>query len=295
MLPNFLIIGAPKAGTTWLYSRLRRHPDVFMSSVKELGFFSHTVADSDETVTLEAKDRDWYEYHFQDVEEQSAVGEATPNYLLNSSAPRKIYELIPDVKLIACLRHPTDRAYSHYWMKRGLSNIDYTFGEAVRRGQGAYVEESLYGEQLDRYLSYFDREQLLILISEEVFAAPSTSLNEICSFLGVDETFYQDQEWVEGRKNPSSRIRSKFVSKAVQIVGTWMRHTEGARQVLDALKATGLTDLIKNANRKSREYPEMNPELREELDEYYASTVCRVEEIVGREIKVWRDKMLTTP
>lgn len=71
-----------------------------------------------------------------------------------------------------------------------------------------------------------------------------------------------------------------------------MRHTEGARQVLDALKATGITDLIKGANREPREYPEMDPELRKELDEHYASTVRRVEEILGREIKAWRDKMI---
>jgi len=72
-----------------------------------------------------------------------------------------------------------------------------------------------------------------------------------------------------------------------------MRHTGGARQVLDALKATGLTDLIKDVNRKPREYPEMNPEVRKELDEYYAPTLLRVEEIVGRKIEAWREKTVS--
>jgi hypothetical protein len=72
-----------------------------------------------------------------------------------------------------------------------------------------------------------------------------------------------------------------------------MRHTEGARQLLDALKATGLTDLIKDANREPREYPEMDPEVRKELDEYFVLTVRRIEEILGREIEAWRDKMMS--
>jgi hypothetical protein len=80
--------------------------------------------------------------------------------------------------------------------------------------------------------------------------------------------------------------------EVMSAVGGWMRHTEGARQVLDAVKATGLTDLIKDVNREPREYPEMDPEVRKALDEYYASTVLRVEEILGREIKAWRDKMV---
>jgi len=282
MLPNFLIIGAAKSGTTWLYEKLRRHPEVYMPRVKELYFFSRDGG--------EGKTRGWYEKHFESA---PAVGEATPAYMYNEQVPRRIADLIPDVKLIACLRHPTDRVYSHYWMNRGLGEVDCAFKDVVRERQDPYVRNGLYGEQLDRYLSYFDRDQLLILISEEVFSEPSASLNEICSFLEIDDTFYQDQEWIARRENRAARTRSRTALEVMSVVGGWMRHTEGARQVLDALKATGLTDLIKDANRKPREYPEMNPEVRKELDEYYAPTLLRVEEIVGREIEAWREKTVT--
>ena len=281
MLPNFLIIGAEKAGTTWLYEKLRRHPEVYMPRVKELWFFSRDGS--------EGKTQEWYEKHF---EAAPAVGEATPAYMYDQQVPRRIADAIPDVKLIACLRHPTDRTYSHYWMNRGLGEVDCTFEEVVREKREPYIGNGRYGEQLDRYLSYFDRDQLLILISEEVFSDQSASLNHICSFLGVDDAFYQDQEWIASRENRAARTRSKFALEVMQVIATWMRHTEGVRQVLDALKATGLTDLIKDANREPREYPEMDPEVRKALDEYYASTVLRVEEILGREIKAWRDKMV---
>jgi hypothetical protein len=281
MLPNFLIIGAEKAGTTWLYEKLRRHPEVYMPRVKELWFFSRDGS--------EGKTQEWYEKHF---EAAPAVGEATPAYMYGRRVPRRIADAIPDVKLIACLRHPTDRTYSHYWMNRGLGEVDCTFEEVVRERREPYIGNGRYGEQLDRYLSYFDRDQLLILISEEVFSDQNASLNHICSFLGVDDAFYQDQEWIASRENRAARTRSKFALEVMQVIATWMRHTEGVRQVLDALKATGLTDLIKDANREPREYPEMDPEVRKALDEYYASTVLRVEEILGREIKAWRDKMV---
>jgi hypothetical protein len=277
MLPNFLIIGAAKAGTTWLYERLRRHPEVYMPGVKELAFFSRDGN--------EGKTREWYEKHF---EAAPAVGEATPAYLYHPQAPRRIANVISDVKLIACLRHPTDRAYSHYWMKRGLGGLDCSFREVVSEWQKECVKYSLYGEQLNRYFSHFNREQLLILVFEEVISDPSDSLNDICTFLGVDDTFYRGQEWIANRENRAARNRSRLVFELIRDVGTWMRHTEGARQLLDAVKATGLTDLIKDANREPREYPEMGPEVRKELDEYYWPTVERVEQIIGRRIEAWR-------
>ena len=277
MLPNFLIIGAEKGGTTWLYEKLRRHPEVYMPSVKELYFFSRDGRFS--------KTREWYEKHF---EAAPAVGEATPAYMYDEQAPRRIADTIPDVKLIACLRHPTDRVYSQYWMNRGLGGVDYTFEEAIHEKKKMYIGHGLYGEQLDRYFSYFDRDQLLILISEEMFAEPKASLNCISSFLGIDDTFYQDQKWISTRENRASRNRSRWVFELIQVIAKWMRHTEGLRQGLNALKAIGLADLIKGANRKPREYPEMDPEVRKELDEYYRPTIGRVEEIIGRRIEAWR-------
>lgn len=280
MLPNFLIIGAEKGGTTWLYEKLRRHSEVYMPRVKELYFFNNEGS-SDKT-------QEWYEKHFEPA---PAVGEATPAYMFDREAPRRIAEVVPDVKLIACLRYPTDRAYSHYWMDRGIGEIDCPFEEVVYERIDPYIGNGLYGEQLDRYLSYFDRDQLLILISEEVFAEPSASLNKICSFLGVDDTFYQDQEWIESRENRAAQSRSKLALEVMAIIGNWMRHTEGARQILDALKATGLTDLIKDANRRPREKPKMDPEVRADLDKYYASTVGSIEDLLGREIETWRNEM----
>jgi hypothetical protein len=293
MLPDFLVIGAEKAGTTWLYDRLKRHPTVFMPSVKELHFFNQRNSNLELTDTFEEKDREWYEYHFRNAEEEAAVGEATPMYLCDEHAPERIAKSIPDVKLIACLRHPTDRAYSHYWMAKGKQHTELGFDEVVRRREDRFIERGHYGKQLERYLLHFDRDQLLILIHEELFTQPSTFLNRVCSHLGVDDTFYQDQSWIREKEHASSTERSVIFHQLIGKVATWMRTHEGTRQLLDGLKRVGVAGWIKQVNKQERPYPEMSEEIRAELDEYYADTFRQVEDILGRRVEVWRNQSVS--
>jgi len=288
-LPNFLIIGAEKAGTTWLYDRLRRHPDVFIPKVKEIHYFNHLNSNLRPRRNYERHDFEWYGDHFRRSDWESAVGEATPMYLCDERAPARIHNHLPDVKLIACLRHPTDRAYSHYWMAQGKDHTEYSFQQVVGQKVPKFIERGQYGEQLERYLDRFARSQLRIVIHEELFADPVRHLNEVCGFLGVENMFYSDQDWITDAVNSSSTVRSTTLHRAIGTVAKWMRNRSGFRQALDALKKTGLTNRIKKANKQTRDYPEMPDELRRELDDYYADTVRNVEEILGRRIRAWRE------
>jgi len=290
MTPNFLIIGAEKAGTTWLYDRLRRHPNVFMPEVKEIHYFNHLNSNRRPCRNYGKHDLEWYEDHFRHRERESAVGEATPMYLCDKKAPARIAEHLPSVRLIACLRYPTDRAYSHYWMAQGKRHIDLEFREVVQRREERFIERGYYGKQLEKYLSCFGREQLQVLIHEELFANPVQHLNRVCAFLDVDDTFFQNQDWITEAINSSSAVRSPFVSRAIGGLAKWMRDHSGFRQILDVIKGVGVADRLKQANRVSRDYPEMPDALRHKLDELYAPTVQRVEQILGRRVKVWRDR-----
>lgn len=293
--PTFLIVGAEKAGTTWLYDRLRRHPDVFMPLVKELHYFNRRNSNHQPTdVTFGEENWEWYLSHFSERSDASAVGEATPMYLCDPSAPERIHRVLPNVRLIACLRHPTDRAYSHYWMAKGKQHTDLGFDDVVRRREERFIKRGHYGEQLERYLSRFDRDQLLILIHEELFSQPSMFLNRVCSHLGVgDDTFYRGQSWIREKEHASSTERSVIFHKLIGKVATWMRTHEGTRQLLDGLKRIGVAGLIKQVNKQERPYPEMSEEIRAELDEYYADTVRRVEDILGRRVDVWRKQSIS--
>lgn len=294
MKPNFLIIGAEKAGTTWLYDRLRRHPDIFMPGVKEIHYFNELNSNHQPRRNYEKHDLEWYTDHFRQRENETAVGESTPMYLCDEQAPERIRTHLPDVRLIACLRHPTDRAYSHYWMARGKNHTEYSFQQVVDRKVSKFVKRGRYGVQLKRYLERFKRAQLQVVIHEELFADPVHHLNELCAFLGVEDTFYRDQDWITDAVNRSSTVRSTFFHRAIGTVAKWMRDRNGFRQALDALKKTGLTDRIKQANKQSRDYPDIPSDLRFELDNYYGSTVQEVEEILGRRIRVWRKQSTAT-
>ena len=162
MLPNFVIIGTEKAATTWLAKCLGQHPDVFMAEVKETYFFS----------THFKKGPKWYEsQHFGDWAGQTAIGEATPGYINNPEVPGRIQSALGDeVKLIASLRHPVDRAYSAFWMRlsRGDIPFDADFRTIYQRDEYGLRTRGNCFVQLSRYLEYFPRENLSVLIYEEL-------------------------------------------------------------------------------------------------------------------------------
>src|SRR5947208_7454350 len=106
MLPNFIGIGAPKAGTTWLAKCLAEHPQVFMAAVKKTNFFDYAAIEGRMTE---------YEIHFAGAEGKKAVGEYSVRYLLSAHAPERIQQILPGVRLIVSFRNPIDQVYSHYW------------------------------------------------------------------------------------------------------------------------------------------------------------------------------------
>lgn len=286
-LPNFLIIGAEKAGTTWLYDRLRRHPDIFMPMTKEIHYFNRLNSNLEARENYVRHDLVWYRHFFRDHVGETAIGEVTPMYLCDEVAPVRIRETLPDVRMVACLRHPVDRAYSHYWMARWKGHTDLEFEEVVQSREPRFIGRGRYGEQLAAYYDLFGPDQILVVIHEDVFDAPSRSLNKICNFLGVDDTFFQDQEWIFARENSSAALHSRIGGRLIGKVAKWMRHRRVLRDVLDLIKRAGIAEWMKSLNRQEHQYPPMSPDLRRELGKYYRSDILQTEELIGRRIDAW--------
>lgn len=190
-LPDFLVIGAQKAGTTTLFALLRKHPHIYLPPQKEVQFFSN-----DE---LFARGVDWYaEENFRIGDSVGVAGEISPQYMFRDLVPERIKTVLPDVKLIAILRHPLKRAFSHYQMsvRRGLESRDFrsAFEASVEAKlndlcldeTSNYYQFSAYGDILTKYLQQFPKEKLLILFQENLDSAPATVLNQIHEFLGVE-------------------------------------------------------------------------------------------------------------
>jgi hypothetical protein len=209
VLPDFLILGAQKSGTTWLAHKLRQHPDVWLPR-SEIHYF-----DKDYNY---AKGMAWYQAHFVDAQPGSLIGEKTPDYLwangigVEGHMPdvhRYIYEALPDAKLIVSLRNPVERAISavnHVIRSGRISPLhaidDLLVGskQSLVEGHGV-IDYGRYHRQLEAYLEYFERCQMLILVFEEdIVQRPTAGLTKACEFLGVDPTF--EFTAVHERSNP---------------------------------------------------------------------------------------------
>ncbi|HEV2776907.1 MAG TPA: sulfotransferase [Solirubrobacteraceae bacterium] len=182
-LPDFLIIGAAKAGTTSLHYYLSQHPQVSMSSPKETNFFTR-----DDYVDA----LDWYMSCFPG--EPGVRGEASPHYSNfphHRDVPERIAALMPDVKLIYLVRDPIERAESHYFHKyfnrTESRSIDDAFAQ-VDCGH-VYITSSKYGMQLERYLEYFPMSQIMMVDNRDLKHARESTMRSVFSFLDVDPSF----------------------------------------------------------------------------------------------------------
>jgi hypothetical protein len=202
--PSFLIIGAPKCGTTSLYHYLKQHPEVYLASIKETRFFSDK--------TLFDKGIDFYiGSFFGGYKGQAAVGEVCPEYMIDPKAHRRIFDSLGKIKILVIVRDPVDRAYSHYWMQKLREKEERTFQKAVEDELGElksiggmdsggwipdwqrhYVSCSLYARQVQLYLDVFGFHNVFCLSFNNFVADPRQTMREICRFISVNDSFEFD-------------------------------------------------------------------------------------------------------
>ena len=187
-LPNFLIVGAMRSGTTALARYLGAHPDVFVAPEKEIHFFDRYF---DRGVG-------WYEERFSRAAGEIAIGEATQSYMYDPLAIGRMHSVVPSSRLIVILRHPTDRAYSHYWLNRARGLERLSFEEAIHveaqrltasrrdRFVYSYLDRGRYARQLDSLCERFPRSSVCVLIFEEMRRDPAATFEEACRHIGVD-------------------------------------------------------------------------------------------------------------
>ncbi len=219
-LPDFLIIGAAKSGTTSLYKYLSRHPQVYLSAIKEPQFFA---VDSQYERGIE-----WYSSLFNDARPDQICGEASTDYTklpLYSKTADRIARHLPNVKMIYIIRHPVERAYSHYvHLERG-KKIELTFEDYIQQNS-VCLDTSCYIRQINRYLKIFPKESFLFLLMEDLIHNPDQTLGQVCKFIGVDDrvSLTSGEQVIEnsGQAYFKDTIRSKITSpiRALPLVET---------------------------------------------------------------------------
>jgi hypothetical protein len=295
-LPTFIIPGAPKAGTTALWGYLNEHPQVCMARIKEPNFFTRYRGELQNGIVRPGAKRfvhfdkgiEWYESLYASCGNALARGEASTEYLSASDAAELIHEWVPGVKLIFLLRDPVSRLYSHYWQeyKLGWDELD-DFERMVRNndhGLDYYMGVSAYRSHLERYLSFFPRDRMLILLDSDLKKHPLETFREVCRFIGVSEDFVPSTmgENYNQQTLPRFRALEKMINR--------FRYSNLAKKIPDPYRfyLGKLRESLGRVTMVANRYSPMPSDLRSELIQRFQDDIAYVEELLGRKLDQWR-------
>jgi hypothetical protein len=204
-IPDFLIIGAMKAGTASLYSVLTDHPEINLSLVREPSFF--TLEDENNTGNWDLG-MHWYRNLFRSA--PGFMGEASTAYTKFPrilGVPGRIHQTNPDVRLIYLVRNPIDRAISHYLHKVLSGHESKPIQAALATSGNQYLVTSMYYMQIQQYREWFSKEQILVVVCEELWRKPRKSLDQICTFLKIDPAALSPSQMIKRNVTVDKALR----------------------------------------------------------------------------------------
>jgi hypothetical protein len=282
-LPNFLIVGAMKSGTSSMAAYLRDHPQVWLPPEKELAFFDRTTR---------ADDVDWYRACFAPARDEPAVGEATPTYMLRRESIARMADLLPAARLVVMLRHPVDRVYSHYWHWHGRMGETRPFADVVAseldRGvpeepgrwdaeapEGySYLTHGHYTRQLDWLAERYAGDAIHIELFDDLDRDPVASFRRVCRHIGIDDSLVPES--VGSVANPYKYYHPRWLwGLFVRVrIGRWLPARAGAA-------------IYRAMVREGSPYPPMPADVRERLLAHYAPERDRLQRRLGRDLSAW--------
>ena len=278
-LPNFLVIGAHKCGTTSLYQYLAQHPEVFVSPVKEANYFWWEGQAEDR---FSAKTRGEYERLFEGVKGEKAIGEASPQYLNNENSAERIRRELPGAKLVVSLRNPADRAYSHYL---SLLRNGYETRPAVQalQPESLCVQHGFYYPRLLRYYERFPRERIHVILFDDLVSDSPAIMRRLFEFLGVDTAAPIDTKIIHNRaRAPRSAWITRWLLRAMSLRFHVLPHLPAR------LRGHGLAMRLHESTLTKA--PRMEPALRRRLLEGYRDDIGRTGELIGRDLSPWLER-----
>ena len=294
-MPNFIVLGAGKAGTQSVYNYLLEHPEIYMSPIKETNFFALNgqqpdfKGPPDPINQYSVANIDAYRALFDFVTDEKAIGEISPLYLYSSEAAANIKQTIPEAKLIVILRNPVDRAFSTYlFLRARLTETITDFSDALNREDiriaqnwpwpWHYKRLGFYHKQLQRYYDRFDPKQIKVYLYEDFRADNIAIMQDMYRFLEVDDSFVPD---VSLQYNFSGLPKNKLL----QYVLT------GPNPIQSALKPLMPTKLrrriVSRIKRKNLTKPSLPPEVRKQLVDYYRDEMLQLQQLLGRDLSHW--------
>lgn len=289
-LPNMIVVGAPRCGTTSIFQYLRQHPEIYLPVRKELHYFSYLSLEKNSSgpgdkgvLETLCKDIDQYRTHYQDVKMEKIVGEVSPSYLYYSNVGEKIQRELGQVKIIVSLRNPIEKAYSQYMhlVRLDLEPLDfYAALQAERERMNQhwgdiwrYAESSLYADRIEAYMQRFGRENVHITSLEKFASDPNGAISDIFTFLKVDPSFVPDMRVYNRSGNPRFKMVGQFFARPNALKSM-------IKQIVPERIRVPLRLSILNWN--SLEKDEMDANAKAFLIDYFKEDDQKLEALLGR-------------
>lgn len=269
-LPGFVIIGAVKGATTWIHNQLQHNPSVYLPG-PEPHFFSQEYD----------RGLDHYRALFAPARPDQLRGEKSADYFAHPDAAARLARTLPGARLVLQLRNPVDRAYSDYKMlfRRGV----VTQGPEVYLGgrdndQPRFLEDGLYAKHLTRWLDLFDREQLMVLLFEDVKASPVEVVSAVSAHIGAPDHFS-----VDVGTRPRNDSKAQFLPLPVRSA------LAPLKQATRPLRGNPVFEGVRRVFAREIAYPPLSDALRRRMTDFYAPDVERLAAIIGRDLSDWTD------
>ncbi|MEB3309869.1 MAG: sulfotransferase [Snowella sp.] len=291
-MPNFLIVGAAKAGTTALHTYLQQHPQIYMTPDKETNFFAfegqtlNFQGIGDEAINqFSITNLATYQDLFAGVTSEIAIGEACPLYLYHPKAPHNIAQSLPDARLIIILRNPVDRAYANYLhLIRDDREPEKDFAQALQAEPERieknwewfwhYVQLGYYGQQVKRYYDLFDKSQIRVYLYEDLVKHSDWLIQDLFTFLQVDTSFQPDMSIRPNKSGvPKNPLLHQLLTKPNPI-----------KSLLKPLFPAKMRQKIQHNN---LETPKLSAEVRQSLTALYQEDLLQCQALIGRDLSAW--------
>ncbi len=274
-IPDFIIAGSSKAGTEWSKVCLKKHPEIFIPPGLTPDYFSHRYSKTEE----------WYRSLFESAQGNKLCGEKSTSYIVCPPAAKRIHEFNPDVDIFFILRNPIDRAYSHYkmYLRKGKvsDDVDHELSD-----DSLLVREGLYHYHISRFLNYFERDQVHILLFDDLKDNSVAFLHDMYSRLGVDPKYTPDLADQRYHKTKSRPRFQGLYNAVVTIIRELRRRTQWANRLIEYLRKEGYVNIFHRLNR-GKPFPELTDQRRAELANFYQEDIERLEQMIGRDLSHW--------
>ncbi|MCC6544793.1 MAG: sulfotransferase domain-containing protein [Nitrospirae bacterium] len=287
-LPNVIIIGVQKGGTTSLFDYMSQHPQVYAPpAMKEFPFFCRE--------DYFCRGLKWFSGFFEDWKNEKVILHGYVNYIYHyEPSAKRIFEYNKDSKLILILRNPAERAYSAYWQARkmGIESIESfeeaieaekarLHGDFIERSGLTYIDHGFYSKQLSHFYKYFDEKDILFILFDELVKDPKAALRQVFAFIGVDPVIDDISLAVQ---NPAGLPRNKAVQS---LLATTLPLPAFLKDMMPLDKRIMIKSFLKRLNIKDTSYPPLGEVVSRHLLNVYREDILALQDMIQKDLSRW--------